>query len=261
MGLQTDAEGNFYYAKGARHALPALVPHHGTLLRVSRTACAPTWPAASAPNGARLNPDGTFMLTDQEGHWTPENRVNWVHPGRYYGNFWAYHYVTDPSDEAMEQPVCWITNAVDRSPSELVWVEPGTWGPLAGKLLNLSYGYGKVYVIPFEESGRADAGRHLRVAHRSAADGNHAGPLSPAGPPVLHQRHVRLGWRARRSPAASIEYRYTGRPMHLPIALHAVQGGLEITFTDPLDRRTAGDVRNYTVETWALKRVRRVWFG
>ena len=32
MDLQTDAEGNFYYAKAARHGLPAVVPHHGTLL-------------------------------------------------------------------------------------------------------------------------------------------------------------------------------------------------------------------------------------
>jgi putative heme-binding domain-containing protein len=29
MGLQTDAAGNFYYARGARHALKAIVPHHG----------------------------------------------------------------------------------------------------------------------------------------------------------------------------------------------------------------------------------------
>ncbi len=33
MGLQTDAEGNFYYAKAARHGLTAVVPQHGTLLR------------------------------------------------------------------------------------------------------------------------------------------------------------------------------------------------------------------------------------
>ena len=36
MGLQTDEEGNFYYAKAARHGLPALVPQHGTLLRVAK---------------------------------------------------------------------------------------------------------------------------------------------------------------------------------------------------------------------------------
>ena len=32
MGLQTDEQGNFYYAKSARHARPQLVPHHGTLI-------------------------------------------------------------------------------------------------------------------------------------------------------------------------------------------------------------------------------------
>ncbi len=35
MGLQTDAAGNFYYAKSGRHAFDSVVPHHGTLLRVS----------------------------------------------------------------------------------------------------------------------------------------------------------------------------------------------------------------------------------
>ena len=35
MDLQTDAAGNFYYMKSARHALPAQHPHHGTLVRVS----------------------------------------------------------------------------------------------------------------------------------------------------------------------------------------------------------------------------------
>src|SRR6185312_12397981 len=36
MDLQVDAEGRFYYTKAARHGLPALVPQHGTLLRVDR---------------------------------------------------------------------------------------------------------------------------------------------------------------------------------------------------------------------------------
>ena len=42
MGLQVDAEGNFYYAKSGRHALQALVPHHGTLLKVSADGSATT---------------------------------------------------------------------------------------------------------------------------------------------------------------------------------------------------------------------------
>ncbi len=35
MGLQTDSDGNFYYAKSGCHGKAAVVPHHGTLLQVS----------------------------------------------------------------------------------------------------------------------------------------------------------------------------------------------------------------------------------
>ena len=35
MGLQTDTDNNFYYAKSGRHAREALVPQHGTLIKVS----------------------------------------------------------------------------------------------------------------------------------------------------------------------------------------------------------------------------------
>src|SRR5690606_14948072 len=80
MGLQTDAEGNFYYAKSARHALTAIVPQHGTLLRVSPDGEKTDILANGfrAANGVCLNPDGSFFVTDQEGHWNPKNRINWV---------------------------------------------------------------------------------------------------------------------------------------------------------------------------------------
>jgi hypothetical protein len=139
-GLQTDNEGNFYYAKGGRHRLPALVPQHGTLMRVSsdgrRTEIVAN--GFRAPNGVCVNSDGTFFLTDEEGHWTPKNRINLVKPGRFYGYMLGY---TDPegtSDSAMEQPLVWITNSMDRSPAEPLWVPAGAWGPLGDSLLNLS---------------------------------------------------------------------------------------------------------------------------
>ena len=96
-----------------------------------------------APNGVCVNPDGTFFLTDQEGFWVPKNRIDLVKRGGYYGNFWGYHDVTDPSDAAMKQPLCWITNAFDRSPSELLWVTSDGWGRLkvaAELLLRLRQG-------------------------------------------------------------------------------------------------------------------------
>ena len=63
MGLQRDANGNLYYAKSARHALTAVVPHHGTLLRVTPDGKPQTDILATgfrAANGVCLNDDGSF---------------------------------------------------------------------------------------------------------------------------------------------------------------------------------------------------------
>jgi hypothetical protein len=47
--------------------------------------------------------------------------------------------------------------------------------------------------------------------------------------------------------------RRTGEPLHLPIALHAANSGVSLTFTEPLDP-SAVDRDNVHVKTWSLKR-------
>jgi hypothetical protein len=255
MGLQTDAEGNFYYAKAARHALKAVVPHHGTLLRVSKDGTQTDILATGfrAANGVCVNPDGTFFLSDQEGFWVPKNRIDLVERGGYYGNFWGYHDVTDPSDAAMNQPLCWITNDFDRSPSELLWVTGDGWGPLKGSLLNFSYGYGKVYVV-----------LHERIA-RQIQGGMCALPIPPFPTGVMRGRfHPGSGqlyccgmfaWAGNQTqPGGFYRVRYTGKPVYLPIGLNAKKNGMVIEFSGKLDPKSAGDFKNYAVKTWSLKR-------
>ncbi len=55
-----------------------------------------------------------------------------VKPGGFYGNMFGYTDVTDTADAAMEPPMVWVTNAMDRSPAELVWIPQTAWGPLGG---------------------------------------------------------------------------------------------------------------------------------
>lgn len=255
MGLQVDDRGNFYYAKSARHALPAVVPHHGTLLRVSADGQKTDILATGfrAANGVCLNPDGTFVVTDQEGHWNPKNRINWVTEGGFYGNLFGYHNVTDTSDSAMEQPLCWITNAFDRSPGELLWVPADTWGPLAGSLLNLSYGYGKLFVVPFEDIGGKKQGGMCELPIVPLPTGVMRGRFHP------HDRQLyacgMFAWAGSATqPGGLYRIRYTGRGMHLPVGLQARRGELTVTFTDPLDCATASDPARYSLKTWSLKR-------
>jgi hypothetical protein len=255
MGLQTDDEGNFYYAKAARHALPAIVPQHGTLLKVSKDGTRTEILANGfrAPNGVCVNPDGTFFLTDQEGHWTPKNRINHVKVGGFYGNMMGYSSVTNSSDSAMEQPVCWITNGFDRSPSELLWVTSDKWKPLQGSLLNFSYGYGKVYVIPFEKIGAEYQGGMCEFPIPQFPTGVMRGRFHP----VDGQLYTcgMFAWAGNQTePGGLFRLRYTGKPIYLPTGLHANTKGISITFTDPLERACAENPKNYAISTWSLLR-------
>lgn len=257
MGLQVDSEGNLYYAKAARHGLQAVVPQHGTLLKIARGG-GPTEILATgfrAPNGVCLNPDGTFFLTDQEGFWLPKNRINWVKRGGFYGNMWGYHDVKDQSDDAMEPPVCWITNAFDRSPAELVRVESGhpAWAPLRGSLLNLSYGNGKVFVVPHETVGGRMQGGMCALPIPPSPTGIMRGRFSPADG-QLYACGL-FAWAGDRTQAGGLyRIRATGKPMYAPVGLHARKGGVAITFTDRLDPGAASDPKNYSARIWSLKR-------
>jgi putative heme-binding domain-containing protein len=256
MGLQTDADGNFYYAKSGRHALPALVPQHGTLLKVGKDGSTTEILATGfrAANGVCLNPDGTFFVTDQEGFWTPKNRINRVEKGGFYGNMFGYTDVTDTSDAAMKQPLCWVTNEFDRSPAELIWVPKKTWGPLAGALLNTSYGMGKIYVVPHETvNGQAQGGLCALPL-----------PTFPTGVmrPRFHPTDGSLyacgmyAWAGNQTaPGGFYRVRYTDKPADLPVGLKAKTGAVELTFTDALDAK-AVDGKNFDVTAWGLTRTK-----
>ncbi len=255
MDLQTDDLGNFYYTKGARHALKAVVPQHGTLLRVSRDGAKTEILATGfrAPNGVCLNPDGTFFVTDQEGHWIPKNRVNLVKRGGFYGNMWGYHDVTDTSDSAMEPPVFWITNAFDRSPAQIVRVSSPRWAPLDGALLELSYGYGKIFEVLTETVDGRMQGGMVALPIPQLPTGVMRGRLHPRDG-QLYACGLFAWAGTQEQPGGFYRIRRTDKPSHLPIGLHARARGMELVFAEPIDRATCSEIGRFAVKTWALTR-------
>lgn len=255
MDLQRDAHGRFYYAKAARHGKTALVPQHGTLLRVSADGARTDILATGfrAPNGVCLNDDGTFFMTDQEGFWLPKNRINWVREGGFYGNMWGYHDVTDPSDGAMEPPLCWVTNAFDRSPAQMLWVDSPAWKPLRGSLLSLSYGYGKIFVVPHERVGDKVQGGLCALPILQTPTGLIRARFHPTDGQLY--ACGMFAWAGNQEqPGGLYRVRYTGKPLYLPIALSAKRTGMTLTFSGDLDRASATDATRYAVKTWSLKR-------
>ena len=259
MGLETDKAGNLYYAKSGCHGLPATVPHHGTLLKVARDGSSTQIVATGfrAANGVCVDDDGTFWVTDQEGFWCPKNRINHVRPGGFYGNMFGWTDVTDQSDAAMEPPACWITNAFDRSPAELVRVASQRWAPLAGGLIELSYGTGRIHVVLTEAAARSG----------NVQGGMVALPIADLPTGIMRGRfHATDGqlyacglyaWAGNRTqPGGFFRVRRTEQPVLIPVALHAEPDQITLTFPEPLDRAKSEALGNWKVSTWGLVRTK-----
>ena len=258
MGLQADKEGNFYYAKSARHAREALVPQHGTLIKVSKDGLNTEIIATGfrAANGVCLNPDGTFIVTDQEGHWNPMNRINWVKKGGFYGNMFGYNPPSDSTDLGMTPPLAWVERDRDQSPSELLWVNSKKWGPLNGKLLNLSYGYGKVFVVPYEKIGDQVQGGIFELPVPRFSTGVMRGRFNP-GDGQLYLCGLSAWGSTQPQLGGLYRIRKVDQPLTIPVGIKATTKGIELNFTDKLDAKSVADVAHYTVKTWDLLRSRK----
>jgi hypothetical protein len=258
MGLQADKEGNFYYAKSARHAREALVPQHGTLIKVSKDGLKTEIIATGfrAANGVCLNPDGTFIVTDQEGHWNPMNRINWVKKGGFYGNMFGYNTPSDSTDMGMIPPLAWVERDRDQSPSELLWVNSNKWGPLNGKLLNLSYGYGKVFVVPYEKIGDQVQGGIFELPVPRFSTGVMRGRFNP-GDGQLYLCGLSAWGSTQPQLGGLYRIRKVDQPLTIPVGIKATTKGIELNFTDELDAKSVADVAHYTIKTWDLLRSRK----
>ncbi len=259
MGLQVDESDNFYYAKSGRHARDALIPQHGTLIKVSPDGKSSDIIAHGfrAANGVCMNPDGSFFVTDQEGYWNPMNRINRVTQGGFYGNMYGYGAPADTSDQAMEQPLCWIDMRMDRSPSELVWAKSQKWGELNGQLLNLSYGYGKVYAVYQEEVKGQMQGGMTPLPIPQAPTGLVRARFHP-GDGQMYACGM-TAWATSQVLQAGGLYRIrkTDNPLNLATSLNTFSNGIKLNFPNSFDKENALNIENYKIKTWQLKRTHR----
>lgn len=251
MDLQIDEKGNFYYAKSARHALDSVVPHHGTLIRVSpdgknsEIVCN----GFRAANGVGIGPSGEMATSDQEGHWTPANRINLVKNKGFYGNMYSYHQGEKPT--GYDPPLVWLPKNVDRSPAAQFWCNSDKWGPFSGKLLSTSYGTGKLWHVLYEEVNGTPQGGVVKFPVQFPT-----GIMRGRFHPVDGQLYTcgLFGWSSNQTqPGGFYRVRFTGAEVNLPLQLKIQKDGIKITFTDPLDREAAEDSDNFAVEQWSYR--------
>lgn len=252
--LQTDTDGNFYFSKGAPvnpggRGFMKIVPHHGTLLKVSKDGSTIEAVATGlrAPNGIGVSPTGVLTSGDNEGTYMPRCRLNWIEkPGFYAGVKDTAHRSPVPAEPDL--PLCWMPMEVDNSSGGQVWVTGKGWQDLQGRLLHNSYGTCSTYlVLPERVNGQMQGGVvRLPANYSSSAMRGRFSPIDGQ----LYTIGLK-GWQTSAAREGGFHrVRRTDQPLDLPIALSTCERGVYLTFSSPVDAELGADPESYGVEVW-----------
>lgn len=253
FGLQTDAEGNFYFAKsapvrGGGRGFERILPHNGTLLRLSKDGKKLDTVATGlrAPGGLGVGPNGEITTGENEGTWMPSCKLNYfTKPDVFLG-------VEDTAQQlkgqAMHLPLCYFPMRIDNSGGGQVWVPPAVnWGLKAGELIHLSYGKSTLYRVLRQDVDGLMQGGVVRIPVTLNSSAMRA-RFHPDG--SLYVLGFR-GWQTNAPRTQALQrIRYTGMPVTIPNRLEATEKGIYIAFEQKLDPATVADRFNFKVERW-----------
>jgi hypothetical protein len=258
--LQVDPEGNFYFAKcgpvrpGGR-GWQQISRDNGCVIRISKDGqtCEPFAVGLRAPNGMGMGPNGEITVGDNEGTWTPADRLNFVHKGDFLGVVDLSHSEAKPDNYG--NPICWLPHngnpdygVIDNSNGAQVWVTDDRFGPFKNSMLYLSYGSCSLFHISYEQVGDKSQGGAVKFPL-----GFESGSMRIRINPVDGQPWVTglKGWQTQANLDGMLaRVRYTGKPVLMPLEWHIQKTGVRITFTAPLDKASAQDPDNWFVEQW-----------
>ncbi len=243
--LETDPQGNFYFFKTGDTDTPT----GGCLIRVTKDGSKAEVFATGFrhPIGLGMSPTGILTGADQEGNWMPATRIDEYKKDGFYGDMRAHHREVPP--KIYDQPLCWLPREVDNSAGGQVWVPEKTFGPLAGLPLHFSYGRCKAFVLLRQETrdgtiqgGAVDLG--LKFLSGVCRGTFHAGQQE------LYVCGLN-GWQtAAQADGCLQRVRFTGKPLDVPVKLVVEGNTVRLTFSNPLDLKSATNPDHYRSAWW-----------
>jgi hypothetical protein len=249
--LQTDAEGNFYFAKGGPvrgggRGFEYIAAHSGCVLKVSKDGSKMEVFATGlrAPNGIGVGPNGIVTTGDNEGTWLPKCRLNWFKKDGFGGCVDTAH--RTPAPTWYDDPLCWFPKNVDNSGGGQCWVTSDKWGPVQGYPLHTAYGTSSLWLV------LKDPGEHLQGGVVRVPVNFLSGTMRPRFNPRDGQLYVcgLKGWQTNAARDGAFQrVRYTGKPLNSVVGLKVVKGGLELTFSDRLDPQTV-NADAFAIQQW-----------
>jgi len=206
-------------------------PDRGRTIKIARDGSY-TWInfGLRTPNGIGLGIDDEIFLTDNQGEWTPGNKLIHVQQGAYHGMRWG---LPDslPLTTPVVLPAVWIPeDEIGNSPSEPVLMHDG---PYKGQMLHGDVTHGGIKRDFLEVVDGEYQGAVFRFTQGLAAGVNRL-RWGPDG--ALYAGEVGMvgGWSWKEKQYGLQRLKYNGRPTFEMLAIRARPAGFEIEFTQPV---------------------------
>lgn len=231
-----------------------------------------------SPCGVGASPDGEIFYTDNQGEWCATNKLCLLRRGDFHGHPWGIEsakrpesQVTYPGDveeiarkgllmpEAMRLipnlrlPAVWFPyDKMGKSAAGFVWdTTGGKFGPFEGQVFVTDQHHASVMRVALEKVGGEWQGACFPFR-----SGFQCGIIRaewwPDGSLVVGETN--RGWGSRGQKPWGIERAvWTGK---VPFEIHTMSAtpvGFRLTFTQPVDRASAGDITSYRMTSYTYE--------
>jgi hypothetical protein len=239
-----------------------------------------TEPAAlgiRSPGGIGFAPDGEAYYTDNQGLWNGSSSLKHLKLGSFQGNPTGNNSYEIASakglpmgaikkkpaapksgsrvdterktvEEFVPPAVVLPHSRMGNSPTGMCYDLTGKFGPFKGQLFVGEQTFSQVQRVFLEKVNGVMQGAAFHFLS-GFGSGNIANLMTPDG--VLYTGGSDRGWGAKGGKPFALErVTWTGK---VPFEIHEMRAksdGFELTFTEPVDPKTAGDLASYSMEAW-----------
>ncbi|MDZ4401423.1 LamG-like jellyroll fold domain-containing protein [Prosthecobacter sp.] len=236
VGLETDAQGRWYFASGNQGVCridveQAFQPVQGSQARKPTLHVLAT--GFRNPNGLGLSPDGRFITTSvQEGDWTPATSLCQIELGKNEGSHFG---AGGPKNNQPPEPVLmYMPRGEDNSASSQAFISGDKWASLKGdgNLIHLSSGGGSAWLVMRQNVQGRWQGAAVKIS------GNFdSGPQAARFNPNDGHLYVNgmQGWGSYTPKDGCFQrVRFTGGDKPVPIGFEARDNGVIVRFNQPV---------------------------
>lgn len=198
------------------------------------------------PNGIGMGVDGELFVTDNQGEWTPANKLIHVKKGEFLGMHWGL-----PKDlteiPPIAPPAIWLPeDEIGNSPAEPVLIHSG---PYKGQMLHGDVTHGGIKRDFLEKINGEYQGAVFRFTQGLEAGVNRL-RWGPDGALYIGGVGMVGGWSWKEKQYGLQKIKYNGKTTFEMLAIRARPAGFEIEFTEPLKNDQPIRASDFLVQQW-----------